>query len=141
MWPRANSAPNSFNVAYALLTLNQLMNKGLLLCMWLFLLPTPSPKTFWNPTHTRTTRTLIFSYQPTFVYARLRTARKTDNSMQMAEGGFGTKINNAYAFRKTRLRENLTPPLRSAIMLPTRNNNTVFNHTHFREHHTYRARV
>ena len=48
-------------------------------------------------------------------HIRLRTNSKTSNSKQMAEGGFGTKINNAYAFRKTRLRENLTPPLRSAI--------------------------
>ena len=135
MWPRANSAPNSFNVAYALLTLNHIMNKGLLMCMCFFWLPTPSPKNFWNPTRTRTTRTLIFSYQPTFAYARLRTARKTDNSMQMAEGGFGTKINNAYAFRKTRLRENLTPPLRFAICRLRVKFDIVFYHTSFFEHH------
>ena len=93
----------------------------------------PHPHT--NNTHPH------FSYQPTFAYARLRTARKTDNSMQMAEGGFGTKINNAYAFRKTRLRENLTPPLRSAIMCLRVKLDTVFYHTIFLEHHKTQVSV
>ena len=51
---------------------------------------------------------------------RLRTARTTYNSMHMAEGDSGTKIMFAYALRKTRLRENLTPPLRSAVIVLTR---------------------